>query len=302
MFYRFDVKFPKAWEIYWRASGILKKRRPEAAFAAVARLRLLIDDFAEQRLQEEISDFISSHSNSLLERGGWELGYLPDRFRDSDGVYHVGRSDLAYLLENWPDRANLPDGYPTKKLSDVDVLSEVLCLPGWSIGYLPGFENISDAECFALLAQEKINMAQSTLVEGRTADNSSFVKWTGPAAIKASEYVTDAMECVCIAERHLWDDQLSKMSAERLQRQEVELRREIRKSLAQAAAKQRVAGDPKQVAKVQVRECWELWREHPERYKSKSAFARDMLAKFDDLESQRVIERWCKEWESELSR
>jgi len=58
-------------------------------------------------------------------------------------------------------------------------------------------------------------------------------------------------------------------------------------------------GDPKQAAKLQVKECWDLWRMDPQRYKSKSAFARDMLGKFEDLESQRVIERWCKEWEME---
>lgn len=70
---------------------------------------------------------------------------------------------------------------------------------------------------------------------------------------------------------------------------------------AKFRGKKRHAEDPKQAAKQQVRECWELWQKEPARYKSKSAFARDMLAKFDDLESQRVIERWCKEWESEPS-
>lgn len=66
-------------------------------------------------------------------------------------------------------------------------------------------------------------------------------------------------------------------------------------------AQKRHSLDPKQMAKQNVRECWELWKKESSRYKSKSAFARDMLAKFEDLESQRVIERWCKEWESEPS-
>ena len=67
----------------------------------------------------------------------------------------------------------------------------------------------------------------------------------------------------------------------------------------------------KQAAKQQVRGCWELWRKEPDRYRSKSAFARDMLEKFPaqldekgrkiGLESARVIERWCKEWDSESS-
>ncbi|MDF1485522.1 hypothetical protein PY257_10085 [Ramlibacter sp. H39-3-26] len=56
--------------------------------------------------------------------------------------------------------------------------------------------------------------------------------------------------------------------------------------------------DPKQVAKQNVRECWERWQKNKHEYKSKSAFARAMLDKYESLESQRVIERWCKEWES----
>lgn len=71
----------------------------------------------------------------------------------------------------------------------------------------------------------------------------------------------------------------------------------------------RLKNDPKQAAKQKVKECWDAWQSKPNQYKSKSAFARDMLDKFPHeeggevgLESQRVIERWCKEWESELSK
>lgn len=60
----------------------------------------------------------------------------------------------------------------------------------------------------------------------------------------------------------------------------------------------KLRSDPKQKEKIKVRECWELWHKEPKRYKSKAAFARDMLSKFEALENQRVIERWCKEWES----
>lgn len=69
---------------------------------------------------------------------------------------------------------------------------------------------------------------------------------------------------------------------------------------ARLLAIRRHAEDPKQREKEQVRECWKLWQAEPARYKSKSAFSKDMLSKFESLESQRVIERWCKKWESEL--
>ena len=72
---------------------------------------------------------------------------------------------------------------------------------------------------------------------------------------------------------------------------------------ASTIADERLAKDKdgKQAAKQQVRECWEAWRKKPEQYKSKSAFARAMLDKYEELGSQRVIERWCKEWETVLS-
>jgi hypothetical protein len=70
---------------------------------------------------------------------------------------------------------------------------------------------------------------------------------------------------------------------------------------ARVSAQARLANDPKQADKASVRECWVLWQKEPTRYKSKAAFGRDMLDKFRYLESQRVIERWCKEWESEPS-
>ncbi|MCO5355130.1 hypothetical protein [Acidovorax kalamii] len=66
-------------------------------------------------------------------------------------------------------------------------------------------------------------------------------------------------------------------------------------------AKARWLDDPKQVAKQNVRSCWDRWQEKPHQYKSKSAFARAMLDKYEELGSQRVIERWCKEWESALN-
>ena len=74
-----------------------------------------------------------------------------------------------------------------------------------------------------------------------------------------------------------------------------------RVQLAKAGGHARHAADPKQGAKQQAKECWDAWQKKPAQYKSKSAFARDMLDKFESLESQRVIERWCKEWESEPS-
>ncbi|MDR6537292.1 hypothetical protein [Variovorax soli] len=67
---------------------------------------------------------------------------------------------------------------------------------------------------------------------------------------------------------------------------------------AKLLAKRRLEADPKQGAKKQVRELWDLWQKDPSRYRGKAAFARDMLEKFESLTNQRVIERWCQSWES----
>lgn len=69
---------------------------------------------------------------------------------------------------------------------------------------------------------------------------------------------------------------------------------------ARIAAFARHANDPKQESKAMVRECWDAWKIEPSRYKGKAAFAKDMRDKFPNLESQPVIERWCRNWEQEI--
>jgi len=69
-------------------------------------------------------------------------------------------------------------------------------------------------------------------------------------------------------------------------------------SVAMLGAYAKLAMDPKQKDKLQVRDCWDEWKKQPDRYKGKAAFARDMLGKYESLKSQPVVERWCREWES----
>jgi hypothetical protein len=55
--------------------------------------------------------------------------------------------------------------------------------------------------------------------------------------------------------------------------------------------------DPKTQQKEKVRECWCAWQVTPKSYRTKAAFARDMLEKYEHLTSQKKIEDWCREWE-----
>lgn len=80
---------------------------------------------------------------------------------------------------------------------------------------------------------------------------------------------------------------------------EVQARLESKKQSERAKA--RHAADVKQEEKRFVRQCWDDWQKQPERYKSKAAFARDMITKCAHLESYSVIEGWCREWEAENS-
>lgn len=74
---------------------------------------------------------------------------------------------------------------------------------------------------------------------------------------------------------------------------------EARRDLAYRGAIARIERDPKQKEKTFIYECWQRWQQSPETYASKAAFARDMLSKCEHLTSQKKIEDWCREWESE---
>ncbi|MFA7269473.1 MAG: hypothetical protein WC073_09030 [Sterolibacterium sp.] len=70
-----------------------------------------------------------------------------------------------------------------------------------------------------------------------------------------------------------------------------------RRQFAYQGAIEKIKRDPKQKEKLFVRECWQDWQKKPDSYKSKAAFAKDMLTKCEHLESQKKIEDWCREWE-----
>jgi len=73
----------------------------------------------------------------------------------------------------------------------------------------------------------------------------------------------------------------------------------IKASRDQAAVKayKRWEDDPKQIAKLFVKECWDAWQANRQQYKGKAAFARAMLEKREELKSTKVVEDWCRDWE-----
>jgi len=81
-----------------------------------------------------------------------------------------------------------------------------------------------------------------------------------------------------------------------------EKEQEIRRNMAYRGAIEKLKRDPKQMAKSLVKECWVDWQRKPTSYKGKSAFAKDMMSKFEELDSQTVITRWCGQWEKEAAK
>jgi hypothetical protein len=82
--------------------------------------------------------------------------------------------------------------------------------------------------------------------------------------------------------------------------------RGLAREIATLGAAAKLAKDPKQREKASVRECWDEWQKTPlnrdgtTKYAGKTAFAKDMLTKYESLESVAVISRWCLAWEKEL--
>jgi hypothetical protein len=63
------------------------------------------------------------------------------------------------------------------------------------------------------------------------------------------------------------------------------------------AAKAKHSKDPRQHAKLQVRDLWQHWEQTPSRYPSIAAFARDMCEKWPDhIASEVVVARWVRDW------
>ena len=74
---------------------------------------------------------------------------------------------------------------------------------------------------------------------------------------------------------------------------------EVQRQNSYNGAMERHRLDPKKKEIEFVKECWGQWQLKPEKYRTKAAFARDMLNKCEHLISQKTIEDWCREWGAE---
>lgn len=75
--------------------------------------------------------------------------------------------------------------------------------------------------------------------------------------------------------------------------------KEIRSQFAKLGAAANLKRDPRQLAKREIRECWENWQAGRELHKSQAAFARAMCLRFDVITSPASVERWARCWSAE---
>lgn len=112
--------------------------------------------------------------------------------------------------------------------------------------------------------------------------------------INASGFSKDTISLLMAAHRFLHAAEISISESNR-----EALLKHANSESARKRAMIRHEKDPKQADRNFVFNCWKEWRKKPESYKGKAAFARDMLDKCENLESQKVIEDWCRRWEKD---
>ena len=284
------TQFPLTGAIYQRASHVLNGYNRNQWQASMNRLRAEMDALKTGLHAQELEEFSDEFARRLIQDGGWELQFFPDYMRDDDGTWNFTAEDATALLNNWPDPTRLPDGYPDQQFSDIEILEEILHQRRRN----PQEGRPTDAQCYALIALEKVFMVDALFSErskvGRTTDQSMY---------QASMLAIEAMEMVCVAEREQVLAQLPNVTTDQIRKIETEVLKDSRRAMAKSGAEARWVNDPKAIAKQQVKECWELWQAAPQNYKSATAFARDMLSKYEELENPDVIRRWCRKWQDE---
>lgn len=288
----YKTDFPLSRSIYLRAVHILNRLSPSIWQSEIGKLRQAMNDLIASEYAQELEKFSDEFAKELVNGERWEQCHLPDYLRDEYGAYHYDYDDARSLLENWPDPNRMPDGYPDQKLSDIEALDEILYLRRRD----QGKQQPSEAQCYALLALEKIQLTELLF-----AKNSELSKSKDPTiadTLSAAVSAIEAMEMLCTAERKVFIEKMAPAAGDDARKIEAMMKGDAKRELAKSGAKSRWEKDPKTIAKQQAKECWDLWQANPKNYKSIAAFSRDMLSKFEILESSEVIQRWCREWQT----
>ncbi|MDE2309982.1 MAG: hypothetical protein KGL01_04035 [Betaproteobacteria bacterium] len=131
-----DHPFSHLQSIVTRARQLLKNRTRDEIVSAAHNADWFIDEY----FKSEKDDYI----RRLLDRGGWELEYLPEAQRNKEGI--------RWLLDNWPSEADDPPPHiPTpENTSELDALKE--CIGWYVLDDDAEFQKGREFEYFAVLA------------------------------------------------------------------------------------------------------------------------------------------------------
>lgn len=118
--------------------------------------------------------------------------------------------------------------------------------------------------------------------------------------MESMDYIHEAYDAFSLQDiNRMWND------AERLTKENMAESDEVIKiahsNMAKKGALARLRNDRRQSEKQFILECWRDWRADKHKYRSKAAFARDMIEKCERLTSTKKVEDWCREWEKEDS-
>ena len=286
------TQFPLTGAIHQRASHVLNGCSRNQWQATMNTLRTEMDALKASLYAKELEEFSDEFARRLIQDGGWELQFFPGYMRDEDDTWNFTVEDVVALLAEWPDPTRLPDGYPDQQFSDMEILEEILDQRRRS----PQDGHPTDAQCYALIALEKVSM-----VDALFSERSKIERSRDRPIFQASMLAIEAMEMVCTAERELVLAQLPNVTTEQIRQIEAKVLKDSKRAMAKSGAEAKRDRSPKTRAKQQVKECWVIWRSAPQRYKSAAAFARDMLSKYEELENPDVIRRWCREWQDQAA-
>lgn len=258
--------------IKWRADQILKIRTPQELEIAAAEIQEVLSSYIDAQIAEETERYISR----LYENGGWELDYLSLEPQDADGYRrHPTEGDIRELLENWPSWADdKPSISSSDDIEDLGALQDIFNTDYLYAGMGAGL-SVSEAEAYAILALMKLDLAAALLFvpEKKTEQGIPIYPgscpWEPQNVIDAGNFIVEAMEIVCYAERQLSSEKLKELRAEEKEKMNTQIRADERKEISRRATAKKYASNND--ARYFVKN---KWREEGHEYKSKAEFAR----------------------------
>ncbi len=299
------VYFPTIPEILRGANHILRERSKNEILAAAGNIDLMVEHFMEQIVRNYEAE---------------KTRFISHAFENGNGYFQLEEHEwsearIRYELENWsqlyPKTCN--PFTPSVSLDEAKnkSLFDILCdgLETFDIYDDPEFMNPQIEEYFAVLTIFKIATTYNNIWAFKNKEkywanfrgNGNYsvpFNNAGTLMVKAANSAIEATKAYSKAEEvRTWGIQENIISSSNDKFLKISLSENGKR-----AAAIRIKKDPKQAEKAEIKDCWMMWKNRPDSYEDNTAFARDMLDKYDYIKSVITITRWCTKWEKELNK